>query len=142
MYKFSSITKLFYQSSLRDAYINAGTWPDESVDVNDETFSEFTQQPPEGKVLGADDKGFPVWLDIPPLTQDEIIRQAEADRELRIDQANDYMNNKQWPGKAAIGRLKGEELERYNIWLDYLDALSSLDISHGDISWPEKPETR
>ncbi len=31
------------------------------------------------------------------------------------------MNSKQWPGKAAIGRLKGEELAQYNLWLDYLE---------------------
>ena len=31
--------------------------------------------------------------------------------------------------KAAIGRLKGEELVQYNLWLDYLDALELVDIS-------------
>ncbi|WP_204528018.1 tail fiber assembly protein, partial [Citrobacter cronae] len=31
--------------------------------------------------------------------------------------------------KAAIGRLKGDELAQYNLWLDYLDALEALDTS-------------
>ncbi len=52
------------------------------------------------------------------------------------------MNNKQWPGKAAIGRLKGEELAQYNLWLDYLDALDAVDPSSApDIQWPEEPDT-
>ncbi|MGT5875404.1 tail fiber assembly protein, partial [Escherichia coli] len=47
---------------------------------------------------------------------------------------------KQWPGKAAIGRLKGEELAQYNLWLDYLDALELVDTSSApDIEWPTPP---
>ncbi|STP21007.1 tail fiber assembly protein [Escherichia coli] len=46
-----------------------------------------------------------------------------------INQVNEYINSKQWPGKAAIGRLKGEELAQYNLWLDYLDALELVDTS-------------
>ncbi|CGN25542.1 Putative tail fiber assembly [Salmonella enterica subsp. enterica serovar Typhi] len=46
----------------------------------------------------------------------------------------------QWPGKAAIGRLKGEELAQYNLWLDYLDALELVDTSGApDIEWPTPP---
>ncbi|HCU2349132.1 TPA: tail fiber assembly protein, partial [Escherichia coli] len=55
---------------------------------------------------------------------------------------NNYMNSKQWPGKAAIGRLKDDELEQYNLWLDYLDALEMVDTSGApDIQWPEEPDT-
>ncbi len=58
-----------------------------------------------------------------------------------IDEANAYMNSKQWPGKAAIGRLKGDDLAQYNLWLDYLDALEAVDTSNApDINWPERPE--
>lgn len=50
------------------------------------------------------------------------------------------MNSKQWAGKAAIGRLKGEELAQYNLWLDYLDALELVDTSGApDIEWPTPP---
>jgi len=58
-----------------------------------------------------------------------------------IADANDYMNGRQWPGKAAIGRLKGDELTQYGMWLDYLDLLEAVDISSAPaISWPVKPE--
>lgn len=58
-----------------------------------------------------------------------------------VDEANVYINNRQWPGKAAIGRLKDEELVQYHQWLDYLDELEAIDTSTApDIIWPEKPE--
>lgn len=69
------------------------------------------------------------------------IAAAEVDKQSKIDQANDYMNSKQWPGKAAMGRLKAIEKEQYNLWLDYLDALEAVDTSSApDINWPESPE--
>ncbi|MCG0458565.1 tail fiber assembly protein [Enterobacter cloacae complex sp. ECC445] len=67
---------------------------------------------------------------------------AAADEEKinKIDQANEYMNSKQWPGKAAMGRLKDTEKERYNEWLDYLDALEAVDTTSApDIEWPTQP---
>lgn len=68
------------------------------------------------------------------------IQTAEATREQLIGQANDHMNNKQWPGKAALGRLKEAEKEQYNSWLDYLDALEAVDTSSApQIEWPSSP---
>lgn len=76
----------------------------------------------------------------PPLTAEQLIEQAEDDRLRKIDAANDFMNSKQWPGKAAIGRLKGDELVNYNLWLDYLDALYVVEVTAApDIGWPTTP---
>ena len=39
-----------------------------------------------------------------------------------------------------MGRLKDEEKEQYNAWLDYLDALEAVDTSTApDIVWPTAP---
>ena len=66
---------------------------------------------------------------------------ADAEKSRRINEANDYMNRKQWPGKVAIGRLKEDELAQYNLWLDYLDALEAIDTSMiPDLEWPYLPE--
>ncbi|MDV1267046.1 tail fiber assembly protein [Citrobacter freundii] len=76
----------------------------------------------------------------PPLTHEELIQVAEIERQRRINATNDFMNSRQWPGKAAIGRLKGDELAQYNLWLDYLDALEAVDTSSApDIKWPTPP---
>lgn len=71
--------------------------------------------------------------------KESAISEAENKKRLLINEATEYINSKQWPGKAAIGRLKGDELAQYNLWLDFLDALEVVDISSApDINWPEK----
>lgn len=92
------------------------------------------------KSVSLEKNGFPAWSEIPPPTHEEQIAAAELKKQQLINQANDYMNSKQWAGKAAIGRLKGEELAQYNLWLDYLDALELVDTSSApDIEWPTPP---
>lgn len=71
--------------------------------------------------------------------KESAISAAENKKRLLINEANDFINTKQWPGKAAIGRLKADELAQYNLWLDYLDALEAVDTSIPDITWPDKP---
>lgn len=90
---------------------------------------------------GTGDDGLPVWVDVPPLTQEELIGQAERQKQILIDQANAFMNARQWPGKAVLGRLKGDDLTQYNNWLDYLDALESVEVTHApEIIWPATPD--
>lgn len=76
----------------------------------------------------------------PPKTPEEIVIAAEAEKQSLIDQANDYMNSKQWAGKAVLSRLTDSEKVQYNAWLDYLDALEAVDTSCApDINWPTPP---
>ena len=131
----------FYPLSMRGIYEKSGSWPNEYIEVDESVFAEFSAAPPVGKVRGTGGDGMPAWVEIPPPTQEELIAQAEREKQHRIDTANEFMNGKQWPGKAAIGRLKGDELAHYNLWLDYLDELESVDTSTApDINWPIPPE--
>ncbi|EPR5972510.1 tail fiber assembly protein, partial [Escherichia coli] len=123
-------------------YVEKGEWPEEKgVDIDEVIFREyFYDTPPEGKYRCVGEDGLPAWADIPPPTREEQIASAETKKQQLINQANDYMNSRQWVGKAAIGRLKGEELAQYNLWLDYLDALELVDTSSApDIEWPTPP---
>lgn len=136
--------KIYYFNS-----VNAGFYvdpdseliPEGSVEIDFDVYSEFAGVAwPDGKVLGADSSGLPVWVDAPPLTHEEEVTNADSKKQALIDQANAFMNSKQWPGKAAIGRLKGDELAQYNLCLDYLDALEAVDTNSApDITWPEPP---
>lgn len=123
-----------------DGTYDDDTWPADAVLLSDEESELYWKQnPPAGKQLGAEN-GRPVWIEIPEPTKKELIAEAEREKQRRIDAANAFMNSKQWPGKAAIGRLKGEELAQYNLWLDYLDALEAEDTSRApDIKWPTPP---
>ncbi|EJZ6200254.1 tail fiber assembly protein, partial [Escherichia coli] len=127
---------------LQSLYVEKGEWPEEKgVDIDEVIFREyFYDTPPEGKYRCVGEDGLPAWADIPPPTREEQIASAETKKQQLINQANDYMNSRQWVGKAAIGRLKGEELAQYNLWLDYLDALELVDTSGApDIEWPTPP---
>ncbi|EBP3538292.1 tail fiber assembly protein [Salmonella enterica subsp. enterica] len=130
----------FYPFSMREVYEASGSWPTNYVEVDESVFTEFSVTPPVGKIRGTGDDGIPAWVDIPPPTQEELIAQVEREKQRHIDVANEFMNGKQWPGKAALGRLKGDELAQYNLWLDYLDALEAVDTSSApDITWPTPP---
>ncbi|EEU9229797.1 tail fiber assembly protein [Escherichia coli] len=105
-----------------------------------ETYEQFLGLHPEGKEIGADSSGRPVWINSPPPSKEDEVLAAEMKKISLVSEANTYINTHQWPGKAAIGRLKGDELEQYNLWLDYLDALELVDISSApDIEWPTPP---
>ncbi|WP_429873708.1 tail fiber assembly protein [Escherichia coli] len=137
---FSPSANAFYPYSLKDNYIAAGSWPADGIEVDDAVFYEFTGKTPAGKIRIAGSDGLPAWGDAPPLSEEEAIVATEIVKQRLIEQANEYMNSKQWPGKAAIGRLKGGELDQYNLWLDYLDALEAVDTASApDISWPTPP---
>ena len=77
---------------------------------------------------------------VPEPSHEEVIAAAEEKKQSLISEANEYMNSKQWPGQAAMGRLSDAEKEQYNAWLDYLDALEAIDTSSApDIEWPTSP---
>ncbi|MBB9225684.1 tail fiber assembly protein [Escherichia coli] len=140
MYLYSAQTNAFYPLELKDYYESADTLPNDVIEVTDDVFYEYSEAP-EGKYRQAGPDGLPAWKDIPPPTQQEQIAAADAEKQSRIDQANEYMNSKQWPGKAAMGRLSDADKAQYNAWLDYLDELEGVDTSVApDITWPDKPE--
>ncbi|ENO7479190.1 tail fiber assembly protein [Citrobacter amalonaticus] len=139
-YKWSAKYNAFFPIEMLHAY--QSSWDDLSdlIDINDTVEAEFNGEPPEGKVRGVVDN-MPAWVSAPPPTKVELIADAEAEKQHLIAQANAYMNSKQWPGKAAMGRLKDEEKVQYITWLDYLDALEAVDTSSApDINWPVPPE--
>ncbi|ELY2535432.1 tail fiber assembly protein [Cronobacter sakazakii] len=81
------------------------------------------------------------WVTDTDAKHSAAVKVAAAEKQSRIDQANDYINNKQWPGKAAMGRLTDLERSQYNEWLDYLDVLEEVNISTApNVIWSEKPE--
>lgn len=140
MYVYSAGNNAFYPLSMKEDYERHNSWPEDGIEVDEAVFNEFTSLPPAGKMRGSTTDGMPAWVDIPPPSHDEAVAHAEAEKQSRIDSANDHMNSKQWPGKAALGRLKGDDLAQYNSWLDYLDELEAVDVSTApDITWPDQP---
>ena len=137
-YLYSPKANSFYATSLSDEYDNAGTLPDDAFTVDDSIYIEYSRKSPAGKVRVADKNGLPVWGDIPPLTDEELITVAEAEKQMLIIEVN--TETEMLRAKLALGRIKDDEKALLNAWLDYLDDLEAVDVSTApDIIWPVKP---
>ncbi|WP_051145185.1 tail fiber assembly protein [Thiomicrorhabdus sp. Kp2] len=69
---FSATTGGFYPSTMQADYKAVGTWPADAIELTElEKATYWRKQPPEGKKLGADVDGRPLWVDLPPLSAEE-----------------------------------------------------------------------
>ncbi len=136
-YIFDKKTNAFYPVAMKQEYENAEMWPESGVEITEEVFASF-QNPPEGKMLGSDKKGNPVWVDTPPLTHEQLVAIAESQKQALI--AEVHKETEMLRTKLALGRIKEDEKALLNAWLDYLDELEAVDVSTApDIIWPVKP---
>ncbi|UYU31113.1 tail fiber assembly protein [Siccibacter colletis] len=95
---------------------------------------------PSGKYWCNGEGNHPVLIDIPPPTREETIKGAALEIQNKINAANDFINQNQWPSLLAFGRLSEKGKTEFNQWLDYLDALKRIDVSGApDILWPTPP---
>ncbi|WP_249825463.1 MULTISPECIES: tail fiber assembly protein [Enterobacteriaceae] len=141
-YVYSAKNNAFFYKPELHLYKKVGWDLSDIIDVSYDLFLEFTQdRNEEGVMRVAGDDGLPSWEKLPPPTYEELVATSDLQKQRLIYQANEYMNSKQWPGKAAMGRLSDTEKTQYNLWLDYLDALEAVDtFSASDINWPVPPE--
>ncbi|RXK33798.1 hypothetical protein BBD39_07570 [Arsenophonus endosymbiont of Bemisia tabaci Asia II 3] len=69
MYYYSAKENTFCPAELKQAYIDAGSFPEDATEVNDDVWLEFVgNPPPNGKERTVGEAGLPVWVDIPPPT--------------------------------------------------------------------------
>lgn len=129
----------FFPTDEQFQFESVNKWPSDGIEVSAEQHDALFPVP-EGQYIDTVD-GFPAWVDLPPPSHDELVATAEVEKQRLISAANDYMNSKQWPGKAAMGRLKDVEKAQYNAWIDYLEAVEAIDTSTApEIEWPIPPE--
>ncbi|EKN5157270.1 tail fiber assembly protein [Yersinia enterocolitica] len=137
-YLYSASSNAFYPLSIKDLYVSARTWPTDGVEVSDEVFNEFCQQP-TGKTRVAGPDGLPVWADIPPLTTEQLaeirainIAQAQATKTKLISDASDKIETLK--DRIDVGQDKVTELK---LWKTYRIALDDVDVSNP--TWPIAP---
>lgn len=139
--KFSAKTAGFYLASMMNSYKKAGTWPDDLIDIDDETYAAFCQNPPKGKTRGANSQGYPAWVDVSPPTPEDERRSAEFIKRQRMDEAARIMA----PLEDAIELDIATDAEKVALlaWKKYRVLLNRVDISTapgGDIEWPQQPD--
>ncbi|EAS5077690.1 DUF4376 domain-containing protein [Salmonella enterica] len=132
MYHYSPSQNAFYHESLKQVYINAGTFPADTVEVSDDVWLEFAgNHPPEGKQRAAGSDNLPCWVDIPPPDIQDAREQKhdEINRWRNMQENANYVftfNGRNWDyGKATQERLslsvqmaKANKLPAGFIWTD------------------------
>ncbi|EBH6707887.1 DUF4376 domain-containing protein [Salmonella enterica] len=132
MYYYSPSRNAFYHDSLKQTFTDAGSFPDDTVEVDDAIWQTFAgNNPPEGKQRAAGKDGLPCWVDIPlPDIDDARSRKHDEINAWRNSQENaNYtfpFNNHNWDyGKATQERLsmsvlmaKQNKLPAGFIWTD------------------------
>lgn len=133
MYIFSKATLNFYPKELKVSYQAAGSWPDDGVEVDDDIFSTFTGQPPDGKQRGADYNGYPAWVNLPKIEPDPAAARAQKKQQIeqwRTDQENghyilqfnganfDYSKETQDRLTLAVDMAKQDTLPGGFFWTD------------------------
>lgn len=80
------------------------------------------------------------WVTDSAAQQAAAVKEAEQTKSSLRSYANGFINEQQWPSRLALGRLSEEEKAAFSAWLDYLDALESVETSSApEVSWPAQP---
>lgn len=126
----------FWPLNERDLYPN--TFPDTGAEVDEATKEQYSGPAPEGKRLGADKKGKPAWIDIPPPPKEQLIAEAEAKKQALIAEAATAIAPLQ--DAVDLDMATPEEDAKLKEWREYRVILNRVDTSTApDISWPVKP---
>lgn len=137
-YYFSPSTLSFYPFEIFDSYKASNSLPDDIVEVTDDTFQAYSVAPPVGKTRGVDTSGQPVWVDLPPLTQAELVAQADAVKQVLISSAKDTISI--WQSDLLLGGISDDDKASLIAWIAYIKEVNAVDTSKApDITWPAKP---
>lgn len=138
-YRYSAATNAFYPWTLKDDYLKEDVWPESGVDVDEGVFEVFSGVPPDGKIRSNDKKGYPCWIDIPPLTEAQLIAQVEAKRSELLFSAKEHISL--WQTELQLGIISDDDKASLITWMKYIQSLNEVDTSTApNIEWPVKPE--
>lgn len=111
LYYYSAVKNAFFPDELKDAYQNAGNWPQDAAEVEESVFITYSASPPQGKQRAAGKNGLPCWVDIPlPDIEDARSQKHTEINAWRDQQENgsttfDWSGHKWDAGKASQDRL-------------------------------------
>ncbi|WP_426576634.1 tail fiber assembly protein [Xenorhabdus stockiae] len=140
MYYYSAKKNSFYPISWKEDYINANSFSDDVIEVDEAIFTEFAGNiPPEGKVRIAGSDGLPAWGDIPPPTKEKLQQQSEEKKQSLLNEAD--IQIMRLDRIVRRNMATNDEIDQLDKWELYSIKLSRLDCSKvPDINWPKKPE--
>lgn len=134
-----SVPTFIPESWESDGTYTKENWPSDAVLVTEEEAAEYWMTtPPDGKKLGAvDDK--PAWVDIPPRTREELIKDAENERQRLLANADKIMID--WRTELMLGEISDDNRDKLSAWLAYKNQVKAVDVTTDPehVIWPVAP---
>lgn len=129
---------MFYSASTAGFYaieIHGDNIPADAVEITPEQHAALLQGQSVGKVIAADENGYPVLIDPPQPTTEQLADTARAERDRLIESVR--WRIERHSDELALGSEPTEPLEPL---LQYTQALRDVPQQEGfpgDIDWPE-----
>lgn len=114
--------------------------PSDVVEVSDEQYSALFVAQATGKMIAADKSGFPVAVDPPPLSDEELLAGARARQALLLERASGMIA----PLQDAVDLDIATPAERASLsaWKAYRVAVNRVPGQAGfprGVEWPAEP---
>ncbi|SAF73214.1 phage tail assembly chaperone gp38 [Enterobacter asburiae] len=88
---------------------------------------------------GSTADGMPAWLDIPPLTAEQLLSQAENKRQSLLKHADEITAD--WRTELVLGEINEFNKRQLSEWMAYKRELKAMEITMAsEITWPIQPE--
>ncbi|MQJ02912.1 tail fiber assembly protein [Escherichia coli] len=131
------MNKIYFSPENLGFYIDGVSMiPVDAINVSTDTYNNFAGIAwPEGKQLGSDESGNPVWVDAPPKKEDELIALAESEKSRLRASADSEIEWRQDAVDAGIATE--EEIAALAEWKKYRVLLMRVDTT--DPVWPASP---
>ena len=113
-YRYCAKTSAFYHEDLKADYVAAGNWPEDGYQASLALRDKIIAEIPPGKMMGADSKGRPAYVDIPEKSLAQVIEENTHLQNMYLDRL-----------RPAITRLKDFEDEKL-LTDDQAEKLASL----------------
>ncbi|WP_140919112.1 tail fiber assembly protein [Limnobaculum xujianqingii] len=140
-YIYSALNNSFYPVELKENYANSDTgWPPDGINVSDETYRLFTGTPPAGMMRISGSDGYPMWVEVPEPSPEELIAIADAEKSRWLAVAKEKIELLSDAVELDIATDK--ELSQLKAWKVYRVLLMRIDtIMAPNIEWPTQPDT-
>lgn len=132
---YSKQTNYFYTTEIHGENI-----PDDAVEITQEQHAALLQGQSEGKVITADENGYPILVDPPAPTAEQLAAQARAERDTKLTATNWLVERHREEQETGTTTLTAQE---YADLLAYRQALRDVPQQAGfpeTIDWPILPE--
>ncbi|EFM3971977.1 tail fiber assembly protein [Escherichia coli] len=127
--------KYYYSKTANGFFINIDTAPEDSAEITAERWGELLDGQSKGKYISSDSAGYPVLVDPPPPTHEELIAVAEGHKSSLMLQANNTIAPLQ--DAVDLGMATNEESQLLIDWKKYRVLLMRVDTAKP--VWPIPP---